>query len=267
MAGQWPTRRRPRRRPRGGVRCRLRRGADVRPVRRMRRIRTRTARPWAERTRTTQQRSHGRRVGLRGAGVGVRRAGGGEGPGAGPLGAASDPVWACRRMGSTRAGRTICSGRGRVLRSGTGRHRGVRGRRDIWTARPRRRCGRLVRRDRRLGRSSGVGRVAARLELPQLHEPRHAGVDRHFEQVLEVAPQPGRHPLGDASLDLAFRVDERVGAEPARSSSWPAGWSAGDGRPRRTSGPGLRSTASAVLLRGALQRTATRPTTGRARTR
>ena len=60
----------------------------------------------------------------------------------------------------------------------------------------------------------GVGRIAPRLELPEPHEPRHAGVDRLFEQLLEVAPQPGRHPLGDAGLDAAFRVDERVGAEP-----------------------------------------------------
>ncbi len=40
----------------------------------------------------------------------------------------------------------------------------------------------------------------------------------------------------------------------ARSSSWPAGWSACAGRLRRTSGPGPRSTAPAVLLRGALRR-------------
>ena len=60
----------------------------------------------------------------------------------------------------------------------------------------------------------GGSRVAARLELPQPDEPRHAGVDRLLEQMLEVAPQPGRHPLGDAGLDPAFRVDERVGAEP-----------------------------------------------------
>ena len=60
----------------------------------------------------------------------------------------------------------------------------------------------------------GGSRVAARLELPQPDEPRHADVDRLLEQMLEVAPQPGRHPLGDAGLDPAFRVDERVGAEP-----------------------------------------------------
>ena len=59
----------------------------------------------------------------------------------------------------------------------------------------------------------GVGRITARLELPEPDEPRHAGVDRLFEQMLEVAPQPGRHPLGDAGLDAAFRVDEHIGAE------------------------------------------------------
>ena len=37
---------------------------------------------------------------------------------------------------------------------------------------------------------------------------------RLFEQTLEVAPQPRRHPLRDAGLDSAFRVDERIGAEP-----------------------------------------------------
>ena len=60
----------------------------------------------------------------------------------------------------------------------------------------------------------GVGRIAARLELPEPDEPRHAGVDRLFEQMLKVAPKPGRDPLGDAGFDLAFRVDQRVGAEP-----------------------------------------------------
>ena len=60
----------------------------------------------------------------------------------------------------------------------------------------------------------GVGRIAARLELPEPDEPRHASVDRLFEQMLKVAPKPGRDPLGDAGFDLAFRVDQRVGAEP-----------------------------------------------------
>ena len=32
--------------------------------------------------------------------------------------------------------------------------------------------------------------------------------------MLEVAPKPGRDPLGDTSFDPAFRVDRRVGAEP-----------------------------------------------------
>ena len=38
----------------------------------------------------------------------------------------------------------------------------------------------------------GVGGIAARLELPEPDEPRHAGVGRLFEQMLEVAPKPGR---------------------------------------------------------------------------
>ena len=32
--------------------------------------------------------------------------------------------------------------------------------------------------------------------------------------MLEVAPKPGRNPLGDAGFDPAFRVDQRVGADP-----------------------------------------------------
>ena len=32
--------------------------------------------------------------------------------------------------------------------------------------------------------------------------------------MLEVAPKPGRNPLGDAGFDPAFRGDQRVGAEP-----------------------------------------------------
>ena len=60
----------------------------------------------------------------------------------------------------------------------------------------------------------GVSGIAARLELPEPDEPRHAGVGRLFEQMLEVASKPGRNPLGDASFDPALRLDQRVGAEP-----------------------------------------------------
>ena len=60
----------------------------------------------------------------------------------------------------------------------------------------------------------GVGGIAARLELPEPDEPRHAGVDRLFEQMLEVLPKPGRNPLGDARFDPALRGHQRVGAEP-----------------------------------------------------
>ena len=92
----------------------------------------------------------------------------------------------------------------------------------------------------------GVGRIAARLELPEPHEPCHAGVDRLFEQMLEVAPQPGRHPLGDAGLDAAFRVDERIGAEPL------------DRRRSRQDGPrapaGLDEPPDQVLVRLRLRR-------------
>lgn len=39
----------------------------------------------------------------------------------------------------------------------------------------------------------GVGGIAARLELPEPDEPRHVGVGRLFEQMLEVSPEPGRN--------------------------------------------------------------------------
>ena len=60
----------------------------------------------------------------------------------------------------------------------------------------------------------GVCGIAARLELPEPDEPRHAGVGRLFEQMLAVVPKPGRDPLGDARFDPALRLDQRVGAEP-----------------------------------------------------
>ena len=72
----------------------------------------------------------------------------------------------------------------------------------------RRRC------SRRSSSTVGVGGIAARLELPEPDEPRHAGVGRLFEQMLEVSPKPGRNPLGDARFDPALRVHQRVNAEP-----------------------------------------------------
>ena len=51
-------------------------------------------------------------------------------------------------------------------------------------------------------------------ELPEPHEPCHAGVGRLFEQMLEVAPKPGRDPLGDARFDPALRIHQCVGTEP-----------------------------------------------------
>ena len=37
-----------------------------------------------------------------------------------------------------------------------------------------------------------VSGIAARLELPEPDEPRHAGVDHLCEQIFKVAPTPGR---------------------------------------------------------------------------
>ena len=43
-------------------------------------------------------------------------------------------------------------------------------------------------------------------ELPEPDEPRHAGVDRLFEQMLDVAPKPGgTRSAMRAALDPAFR--------------------------------------------------------------
>ena len=59
----------------------------------------------------------------------------------------------------------------------------------------------------------GVGRIAARLELPEPHEPHHAGVDRLFEQMLEVAPQPGgtRSAILDELPDQVLVRDRACG--------------------------------------------------------
>ena len=93
---------------------------------------------------------------------------------------------------------------------------------------------------------------SARLrQLPEPDEPRHAGVGRLFEQMLEVAPKPGRDPLGDARLDPALRLDQRVGAEPFDRRRGRQDGFACVGRRRRTCGPGPRSTAPVPLLRGA----------------
>ena len=66
----------------------------------------------------------------------------------------------------------------------------------------------------------GGGGIAARLELPQPDEPRHAGVDRFVEQMLEFALKAG----------VRRRPARRRKA--ARSSSWSAGSFACDGRHR-----------------------------------
>ena len=60
----------------------------------------------------------------------------------------------------------------------------------------------------------GVSGIAARLELPEPDEPRHAGGKCFVEQMFQCAPKPGRNPLGDAGFDPAFGIDQRVGAQP-----------------------------------------------------
>lgn len=60
----------------------------------------------------------------------------------------------------------------------------------------------------------GVCGVVSGFELPEPYEARHALVDRLLEQGLQAMAQLRRHPLGDARLDTAFRVYERIGAQP-----------------------------------------------------
>ena len=84
----------------------------------------------------------------------------------------------------------------------------------------------------------GVSGIAARLELPELDEPGHAGVDRFVEQMLQCAPKPGRNPLGDAGFDPAFGRRPARRRTAARWSSWPAGSFVSAGRHRRTCVPG-----------------------------
>ena len=64
----------------------------------------------------------------------------------------------------------------------------------------------------------GVGRIAARLELPEPDEPPHASVDRLFEQMLKVAPKPGRDPLGDAGLQVGKPLTEPKAPDGANRS-------------------------------------------------
>ena len=60
----------------------------------------------------------------------------------------------------------------------------------------------------------GIGGVAARFELPDPHEPRHAVIDRFVEQILKITAKSGWKPIGDADFDPAFRFDESIGAKP-----------------------------------------------------
>ena len=76
----------------------------------------------------------------------------------------------------------------------------------------------------------GVGGIVARLELPEPDEPCHAGVGRLFEQMLEVAPKPGR-----ARPPVRRR-------RAARSLSWP-------GRMVRVRRQDLDEPARQVLVR------------------
>ena len=51
----------------------------------------------------------------------------------------------------------------------------------------------------------GVSGIAARLELPEPDEPRHAGGKCFVEQMFQCAPKPGRNPLGDAGFESGVR--------------------------------------------------------------
>ena len=60
----------------------------------------------------------------------------------------------------------------------------------------------------------GGGRVRVRLELPQPDEARQATVHRLLQHRQKPLPQHSLHAVGDAGLDPAFGLDQRVGAEP-----------------------------------------------------
>ena len=56
--------------------------------------------------------------------------------------------------------------------------------------------------------------VVPGFELPEPHEARHAVVDHLVEQAPEAVAEFRRNPVGDACLNSAFRVHERIRAEP-----------------------------------------------------
>ena len=68
-------------------------------------------------------------------------------------------------------------------------------------------------------------------------------------RVTPASPKPGRHAIGDAGLDPAFRVDERIGAEPLDRRRGRQDGPRATAGPRRTSGPGPRSTIDASVAR------------------
>ena len=117
----------------------------------MRPIRTRTAPPWAGRSRTTRRRAPSRRCCrnvVLAAGRGASRGSGAATARWSKRGWGSTARrgagfnWGFAREASTRAVRIVCSARGRGQRSGAGRPRGTGGRPGIWTAPRRRPCAR-----------------------------------------------------------------------------------------------------------------------------
>ena len=91
-------------------------------------------------------------------------------------------------------------------------------------------------------------------DRPQPHEPCHAGVDRLFEQMLEVAPQPGRHTR--SAMRASMRRSASTSASAQRRSIVVVAGRMVRGRRQAstTLRTGPRSTAPAVLLRGVPRR-------------
>ena len=106
------------------------------------------------------------------------------------------------------------------------------------------------------------GGPAAGWRRPNCCPARTAGATRTASRRRRASLRADARGRAAARAALARRCGPRSGVprrrarrrRAARSSSWPAGWSACDGRPRRTSGPGPRSTAPAALLREAPRR-------------
>ena len=89
----------------------------------------------------------------------------------------------------------------------------------------------------------GVGDIAARLELPDPHEPRHAGVRRLFERMLEVAPNPPKPaaiPHPSAPRPAVARCDHHLRPRNVLPSWEGSDWTTVDETPLSATSTGQR---------------------------